>query len=93
MQNSDRPVGQRFGHGAFLGAPPGTRLFTKASPFFGHVFDPTGCRRAWPHSSVIGKLINFGWLDKDSQPHGRSGDKLARKAANGMVGQRSMRGY
>jgi hypothetical protein len=95
MLNRDKPVGQRKGDGAFLGAPPGTRLFTKQSPLMGHRLDSDlGLPlRAKEYSDVIVKITSFGWLDRVGQPHGRTGDKLARKAAHGTIGLRNRGPY
>jgi hypothetical protein len=95
MLNRDKPVGQRRGDGAFLGAPPGTHLFTKQSPLRGHLldFDLGLPLRAQEHNSVIRKITSFGWVDRVGQPHGRTGDKLARKAANGTIGLRNRGHY
>lgn len=88
MLNRDKPLGQRIGDGAFLGAPPGTRLFTKQSPFIGHYFDPLLAKRASVYAHTILKITSFGWFDRIGQPHGRSGDKLVRKAMQGKIGVR-----
>ena len=95
MLNCDKPVGQRKGDGAFLGAPPGTQLFTKKSPLMGHLLCPDLelPLRANAHSEVIIKITSFGWLDRVGQPHGRTGDKLARKAAHGTIGLRNRGPY
>lgn len=89
MLNRDKPTGQRIGDGAFLGAPPGTHLWTRQSPLFGHKLESDGSTmRASETSSVIRKIISFGWIDRVGQPHGRTGDKLIRKAASGKIGIR-----
>lgn len=98
MQNSDRPVGQRIGHGAILGAPPFSTVwaFLSRPPRQSrslYVYINPDRRRAKKHDAIGRILACAGWLDEDSQPHGRSGDKLARKAAKCMIGQRSRRGY
>ena len=56
--------------------------------FFGNPWSPRP-RRAEPYTSVTRHREQFGWLDRAGMPHGRSGDKLRRKAISGTVGIRS----
>jgi hypothetical protein len=55
--------------------------------FFG--LPPINWPRARNSASVTKKRESFGWTDRTGQPHGRSGDKLARKAAKGALGIRT----
>ena len=94
MLNRDRPIGQRIGDGAFLGAPPGTLLVTKKSPLIGHYLNRhLSTQRATDSAWPIDKITQYGWLDLVGQPHGRTGDKLSRKAAAGAIGIRNRGPY
>jgi hypothetical protein len=93
MLNRDRPVGQRIGDGSFLGAPPGTYLVTKRYPFGSYFYAHLHNERAGPDADAIIKIISFGWNDRVGQPHGRTGDKLQRKAAAGTIGLRNRGPY
>ena len=77
MLNRDRPIGQRFMDGYFFGIPD------MAGSHWG---------RASARSGTEEKRGNFGWLDRTGMPHGRTGDKAARRAAHGTVGLRHGRG-
>lgn len=76
MQDRDKPLGQHRGDGHIFG-----------SPFFVRTRE-----RSNDSSSDDHKRESHGWLDRVGQPHGRTGDKLTRKAMTGTVGLRHGRG-
>lgn len=92
MLNHDKPVGQRIGDGAFLGAPPGTTLWTDQSLYGHHLQRDLSNPRAKFTAPVIKQITSFGWLDRVGMPHGRTGDKIIRKAMKGTIGLRGRRG-
>lgn len=73
MLNRDKPLGQRRGDGYVFGVP--LPLWWDAAP-----------ARANATHSVTRKRKALGWTDRVGMPHGRSGDKLARKIATASVG-------
>lgn len=76
MINKDKPVGQRIGHGRVFGSP--------------YTYGPNFPRA--PESATTFQKIAFaGWDTKDGRPHGRSGDKLARKAMKNSLGVATLR--
>lgn len=72
MLNRDKPLGQRIGDGVVLGTP----------------WYPLFLQRASEYAHTIVKIESCGWRDRIGQPHGRSGDKLVRKAMQGKIGVR-----
>lgn len=76
MQDCSKPLGQRKGDGHYFGHPFFFRRLKRA-----HASSPDNIKRE-----------QEGWLDRVGQPHGRTNDKLTRKAMTGTVGLRHARG-
>ena len=77
MLNRDKPIGQRRGDGLFFGLP-----------FEFH----WGLRRAGFGAPPRHRRDARGWVSRVGAPHGRSGDKLVRKAWLGTAGLTKPRG-
>lgn len=77
MLNRDRPIGQRPVDGHCFGIPDMAN---------------SGLKRASARSTINTKRESFGWIDSIGMPHGRTGDKLARRAIRAIVGLRHARG-
>lgn len=72
MAKSTGHIGQRPGHGWHLGVP----YVNPERP------------RVWHRAKISECLFSNGWVDRIGMPHGRHGDKLARKAFKGTIGVR-----